>query len=112
MPFIQETTVLAANARANPLQGNQYEFLPFDAMVEFAVKAIAASAAEGTIFSGSDILMQNATLDGLALATPFTYPEDFTVSDIAAAGERLNVQIRDISGAGTTVRTQVRITPL
>ena len=45
MPTIRRTTVLAANATANPLQGSQYEYLPFNAMVEIAILAIADSVA-------------------------------------------------------------------
>ena len=112
MPTIRRTTVLAANATANPLQGSQYEYLPFNAMVEIACLAIADSVAQASVFSGSDVLLQNEVVDGLALAVPIQYPENFEISDVAAAGERLGVTITDISGAGTTVRTVVRITPV
>lgn len=112
MPTIRRTTVLAANASANPLQGSQYEYLPFDAMVEMSILAIADSVAQASVFSGSDVLLQNETVDGLALATPLVYPDHFDIQDVAAAGERLGVTLTDISGAGTTVRTVVRITPL
>lgn len=112
MPTIRRTTVLAANAQANPLQGSQYEYLPFDAVVQFAILAIAASAATASVFSGSDVLMQNETIDSLALANPILFPDHYDIQDVAAAGERLGVTIADISGAGTTVRTVVRITPL
>lgn len=112
MPTIRRTNVLAANASANPLQGSQYEYLPFDAMVEMAILAIAPSVAQASVFSGSDVLLQNETVDGLALATPLVYPDHFDIQDVAQAGERLGVTITDISGAGTTVRTVVRITPL
>jgi len=112
MPTIKRTSVLAANATANPLQGSQYEYLPFDALVEIACLAIADSVAQGSIFSGSDVLMQNETLDGLALADPVLYPDHYGLSDVAARGERLGVSVTDISGLGTTVRTVVRITPL
>ena len=112
MPTIRRTSVLGANATANPLQGSQYEYLPFDAMVEMSIMAIANSVATASVFSGSDVLLQNEVIDGLALATPLVYPDHYDISDVAAAGERLGVTIQDISGAGTTVRTVVRITPL
>ena len=112
MPTVRRTNVLAANASANPLQGSQYEYLPFDALVEFSVLAIAPSVAQASVFSGSDVLMQNETVDGLALANPIVYPDHFEIRDVAQAGERLGVTVTDISGAGTTVRTVCRITPL
>lgn len=112
MPTIRRTSVLAANASANPLQGSQYEYLPWDALVEFAILAIAPSVATADVFSGSDVLLQNEVVDGLALANPIIYPDHYEIRDVAAAGERLGVTVRDISGAGTTVRTVVRVTPL
>ena len=112
MPLIKQTTVLAANATANPLQGSQYEYLPFDALVEFAILAIAPSVATASVFSGSDVLQQRTEVDGLALASPIIYPDHYNLQDVAAAGERLGVELQDISGLGTTVRTAVRITPL
>lgn len=111
MPTIRRTTVLAANASANPLQGSQYEYLPWDALIEFAILAIASAVATASVFSGSDVLLQNETIDGLALASPILYPDHYDLRDVAMAGERLGVTIQDISGAGTTVRTVVRITP-
>lgn len=112
MPTIRRTTVLAANATANPLQGSQYEYLPFDAYVEMAVLAIAPSVAQASVYSGSDVLLQNEEIDGLALADPILYPDHYDIADVAQAGERLGVTVTDISGAGTTVRTVVRVTPL
>ncbi len=112
MPTIRRTSVIAANGSVNPLQGSQYEYLPFNAMVEVAILAIADSVAQASVFSGSDVLLQNEVVDGLALANPIVYPDHFEINDVAAAGERLGVTLTDISGAGTTVRTVVRITPV
>ena len=112
MPTIRQTTTLAANASANPLQGSQYEYLPFDAVVEFAILADAGDTVNASVFSGSDVLLQNAQVDALAVATPIQYPENYDIRDVAAAGERLGVTVTDASGAGGVVRTVVRITPL
>lgn len=112
MPTIRVTTTnLAANATATPLSGNQYEFLPFPALCEFAVVANAATVA-CTIYSGSDVLQQDGPI---TLKTTITtvYPDDFLVQDVAAAGERLNVILRETGGVATTdIETTVRITPL
>jgi hypothetical protein len=37
VPSIRASASLAAGATANPLQGNQYEYLPFPARVQFAI---------------------------------------------------------------------------
>ena len=112
MPTIRQSTTLAANASANPLQGSQYEYLPFDAVVEFAILADAGDTINASVFSGSDVLLQNSQVDTLAVATPIQYPENYDIRDVAAAGERLGVTVTDASGLGGTVRTVVRITPL
>ena len=111
MPTIRVTTTnLAANAQAFPLQGNQYEFLPFNARVEFAIVANAAGI-DVTVYSGSDVLQQNGP--ATVKATPPLYPDDFLLDDVAMAGERLNVILRETAGVATTdIETVVKITPI
>ncbi|NIP95038.1 MAG: hypothetical protein GWO24_16960, partial [Akkermansiaceae bacterium] len=94
MPTIKRTNAnVAAGATVNPLVGSQYEYLPFDAMVEFAILADAGDTFNASVFSGSDVLMQNEPIDQLAVATPIRYPDDYQISDVAAAGERLGIQL-------------------
>jgi hypothetical protein len=113
MPTIKRTTTLGANAEAFPLQGSQYEYLPFDALVEIAMVANPADVVEASVFSGSDVLLEGAQLDEKATTAPITYPDDYDIQDVAAQGERLGIKLRETAGAaGTIVRTVVRITPL
>lgn len=111
MPTIRVTnTNIAANATVFPLTGNQYEYLPFNARVEFAVIASAAGI-DVTVYSGSDVLQQSGP--ATVKATPPVYPDDFLLDDVAMAGERLNVVLRETAGAATTdTETVVKITPL
>ncbi len=103
---------VAAAATIFPWQGNQYEFLPFDAVVEVAILADTGDSFDASVFSGSDVLLQNARVDALALAVPITYPEDYSLSDVAAAGERLGCSLTNATGAVADVRTAAKITPL
>ncbi|GMR14272.1 MAG: hypothetical protein BMS9Abin29_2517 [Gemmatimonadota bacterium] len=113
MPSILNTvTGAAAGATVNPLQGSQYEYLPFDALVEFAIYADTGDTWTISVFSGSDVLMQSSTAPILATATPIIYPDHFFLNDVAAAGERLGVQAVNGSGGVADLRTLVRITPL
>ena len=112
MPLIKRTTTLAANGQAFPLQGSQYEFLPFDALVEFALLADAGDAIDASAFSGSDVLLENSQIDALAVATPITYPDDYSLTDVAAAGERIGVAYRETAGVISIARTSVKITAL
>lgn len=114
MPTIKVTSSLAANGTANPLVGSQYEFLPFPALVELALLADTGGDVEASFFSGSDVLLENSAVDELAVASPVQYPEHYQVQDVAQAGERLGLTIREVAGAvgPTIVRTVCRITPL
>jgi len=111
MPTIRVTTTnLAIAATAFPLQGNQYEWLPFAALVEFAIVANAAGV-DVTVYSGSDVLQQNGP--PTVKATSPVYPDDFFLRDVANQGERLNVILRETGGVATTdIETVVMIAPL
>lgn len=111
MPLIKARTTMTANGTATPLSGNQYEFLPFDALVEFAILADTGATVNATVYSGSDVLMQNSNVDILAVASPIIYPDHYNLSDVAAAGERLNVVLQEAAAGTPIVRTTVRITP-
>jgi len=114
MPTIRSVDVLAVGVPTFPLQGNQYEYLPFNARVEFAIKEITPTAlvgdVESTVFSGTDILQQQALISGV-VGGSIAYPDDFLLDDVAAAGERLSVELRSAAGSAT-VETVVKITPL
>jgi len=113
MPTIKTETVLLASEKANPLTGSQYEYLPWPARIEVAILADATDEVEATFFSGSDVLLENAELDTRPIAEAIQYPWDYDIEDVAAAGERLGLTIRETSGvAPAIVRTRVRITPL
>lgn len=113
MPLIKTIDqAIADGATITPWQGNQYEFLPFDAFIEVALLADAGDVWLASVFSGSDVLMQSSQIDNLALATPLTYPDSYSLSDAAAANERLGCQLTNNTGAVADVRTAVRITPL
>lgn len=113
MPTIRNTVVVAAGVTSFPLLGNQYEYLPFNARVEFAVKettAVLVGDVLATVFSGTDVLQQASGINAVA-AGNVTYPDDFLLDDVAAAGERLSVELNSAAGAAT-VQTVVKITPL
>lgn len=111
MPSITKRTVMVANGTAAPLSGEQYEFLPFDASVEVAIQADATGVL-ATVYSGSDVLQQEGPVQLGTINVQPKYPDDFALQDIAAAGERLSILLRDTSGAARTVMTVVKLTPI
>src|SRR4026207_2539588 len=99
MPTVRvASTNLAANSTNYPLSGSQYEYLPLNARVEFAVIANAAGV-DVTVYSGSDVLQQSGP--ATVKATPPVYPDDFLLDDVAMAGGRLSVVLRETAGVAT-----------
>lgn len=113
MPTIRVTNVVAAGVPTFPLQGSQYEYLPFNARVEFAIvetTAVLVGDVLAQVFSGTDVLQQGGGITGKAAGAP-VYPDDFLLDDVAAAGERISVELNSAAGAAT-VQTVAKITPL
>lgn len=112
-PFILVPITDAADgSTTSPLRDSQYEYLPFDAFVEFAVYADTADVFTLSVFSGTDVLMENAAMPILATAVPIIYPDHYFLSDAAGAGERLGVKAVNSTGAVASFRAACRITPL
>jgi len=115
VPTIKVVTPLDNVGTFFPLQGSQYEYLPFDARVEFAIVSNGpsiVSSPTATVYSGTDVLQQRAPIDKEA-DKAIKYPDDFLLDDVAAAGERLSVEIEEVTGTALEqVTTVVKITPL
>jgi len=113
MPVIQSTTSVAASSvNDNVLQGSQWEFLPYNAQVEFGMNGDANGGdLRVDVYSGQDVLMENGT-PSVQARIP-VYPDDYQLVDAAAAGERIKIRVRNTSAAGARVLYYaVRITPI
>lgn len=111
MASIVQRIALGANGTSSALQGSQYEYLPFDAFVEFGLSADATGVL-ATVQSGTDVLQEEGPVQVGTINVQPKYPDDFYLNDVAAAGEKLTVRLRDTSGVARTVMVNVRITPL
>lgn len=111
MPVMVITTTVPANGSATPLVGQQYEFLGFPASVAFGIVADAVGIV-ATVYSGSDLLQQEGPAVIRAAGALPVNPDDFYLTDVAAPGDRLSVQLRNTTGAGISTRVVVQITPL
>jgi len=111
MPSIVVRTALGANGTASPLQGSQFENLPFNALVEFGIVADATGVL-ATVQSGTDILQEEGPVQIKTINTQAVYPDDFNLSDVAGYNERISVKLRDTSGVARVVMTTVKITPI
>lgn len=111
MPTIQGVTSTAAGATTqNVLAGSVYEYLPFNAQVEFGLVGDAAGEGRATVLSGSDTVLEEAALSRQARFP--VYPDDFSLVDVARAGERLVVRHRNTGAGANNLFWAVRITPL
>lgn len=116
MSQISIRTVLAASSTANVLQGSQYEFLPSGmfprgAFVEFGVLTDATGVLR-TVQTGSDVVEEESPVNIGTINVQPTYPDHFTLNDLVGPGERINIKVRDTSGAQRIVMSVVRFTPL
>lgn len=111
MPSIQNRRVLSAGEVVdNLLAGSQYEFLPYDAGLEFAVVGdVNAADLRIDVYSGQDVLMENS--EPSALNRMPVYPDDFSLTDVAAAGDRIKIRARNTAAASRTVFYSVRVNP-
>jgi hypothetical protein len=112
MPTIQLETIIPTAAPSvvdNVLVGSQWLYLPYDARVEFGLVA-SATGILCDVYSGQDLLAEGFR-PSLLNRFP-VYPDDFTLEDVAAAGEALKVRARNITGGDLTLRTSVKLTPL
>jgi len=111
MPLIAKRVVLAASSTASALTDDQFEYLPYNALVEFAVLTDATGVLM-TIFSGSDLLMDEGPVPLGTINVFPKYPDDYHLTDVAAGGERLKIRLRDTSAAQRIVMVGVKISQI
>jgi hypothetical protein len=112
MPSFPFTQLVAAGATYLPLDGWQYEYLPFPARCDIGLNCTAVGVV-ATVTSGSDTLMEEAPVQGGGVAGTIPSPLNTPfMSDDAAAGDRLKIRVRNTSAGGITVNGVINITPL
>jgi len=114
MPTIRKRIAVAfGGSPVYPFTGDQYEYLPFPARVQFAMVGLptAGIATQATVYSGSDVLQQNGPITQKAITTP-VFPDDFLLDDVAGQGERLNVVLVNTGTVNDAVDVVCIITPL
>jgi hypothetical protein len=111
MPIIQGVTSTAAGATTiNVLSGSVYEYLPYNARLEFGICGDAVGEGRATVLSGSDTVLEESSISRQARFP--IYPDDFSLVDVAAAGERLVIRHRNTGAGANNLFWAVRITPI
>jgi hypothetical protein len=117
MPQFPFSQIFTANQLGvNPLVGWQYEFIPQAWPRGAAVKMLLRSTTTGnrvTIFSGAQTIQQRSPVQaggtiGVTPAELNTAPITF----VAAAGDRLILQLDEVSGGTPTVDGLVMVEPI
>lgn len=111
MPSVPIRTVLAASGTATPLAGTRYEIAPYNCAIEIAVQADATGVL-ATLGSGTDAIQDEGPVQLGTINIQPKYPDDFYLTDVVAAGERILFSLRDTSGAQRIVQSVVKISPL
>ena len=110
MPMIRKEISIAANSTEdNVVQGSIYEFMPWNAQINIGSQA-SATGLVVTLNSGSDTILEESPVP-IQNRFPII-PDDMDVNDVAAAGERLVVKVRNTTGGALTFFLLVQINPI
>lgn len=110
MPIIKKELSIAANAtNDNIFSGSIYEFLPWNASINLGITG-SATGLVATVNTGSDTVQEESPVN--ILTTMPKIPDDMDIQDVAAAGERFVVKVRNTTAGPLTVRALAQITPV
>lgn len=110
MPVIQgSVSVAATSVNDNVITGSQFEYLPYNAKIDFGLVG-SATGLLLDIFSGQDIIAESFS-PPTQNRFPIN-PDDFTLTDVAAGGERIKVRARNTTGGALTLFWSIVITPV
>jgi len=110
MPLIQQQITIAANAvNDNVIAGSQFEFLPYNAALRFAMNG-SATGLVADVYSGQDVLAEQMQINTLN-RVPIN-PDDFLLSDVAGAGERIKLRVRNTTAGALTLFFAVMVDPI
>lgn len=110
MPLIQQQITIAANAvNDNVIAGSQFEFLPYNAALRFAMNG-SATGLVADVYSGQDVLAEQMQINTLN-RVPIN-PDDFLLSDVAGAGERIKLRVRNTTAGALTMFFAVMVDPI
>lgn len=113
MPFLQRTDSIAGNAfNANVWTGTQFEFSPYDALLELGVMG-SATGLQITFATGADTLAIDQAVTVVRAANQYPiYPDDFVINDVVGEGERIVQAMRNTTAGALSHFSGIKLTPL
>lgn len=110
MPLIQQSVSIAASSvNDNVIAGSQFEFLPYDAALRFALNGSAIGLV-ADVYSGQDVLAEQMGVNTLN-RVPIN-PDDFLLTDVAAGGERIKIRVRNTTAGVLTLFFALIVDPI
>ena len=112
MPTVKKRITLAANGvNENVLSGSAYEYVGRASQITVALaKNSAGGTVDADVQVGPELLTESSNVDneqGVGFGP--LVPENLVVQDMAAAGDRVIVRLRETGGTGADVGVMVRI---
>lgn len=112
MPSFSFSIPVVAGAIARPLEGWQYEYLPWAAEVTVLARAVAIAMVQ-VYTSGSETIVEESPTQAGGVAGVTPSPLNTPVQGwMGAAGDRLKLSYRNTSGATIVVDGIIEIVPL
>ncbi len=113
MPLLSRTDSIAANGfNANIWTGTQFEFAPYDALLELSVMG-SATGLQFTFATGADTLSIDQAVNVVRAANEYgKYPDDFIVKDIVGGGERIVEAVRNTTAGALSHFSSIMLTPV
>lgn len=113
MPLLQRTDSIAANGfLANAWVGTQYEFAPYNAIMELSALC-SATGLNITLATGPDTLAIDQVLAVVRAANQYgIYPDDYVFNDIVGAGQRIVESIRNTTAGALSHLSSIKLTPI
>jgi len=112
MPSFTVSQALTANGTIRPLDGWQYEYLPYPAEIQVLARATDGNVVN-TLTSGSETIVEESPVQGGGTASVIPSPLNTPVQGwFGAAGDRLKLLYRETAGGTPTVDGIIEIQPL
>ena len=112
MPSFTFSTAMVANGTLRPLEGWQYEYLPWPAEVQVLARATATGVV-AVYTSGSETIVEESPVQSGGTAGVIPSSLNTPIQGwIAAAGDRLKLNFRETAAGTPTVDGIIEIQPL
>lgn len=109
MQIQTQTLVLANTVNDNVIAGNQFEFSPTRAILEFGLVASAIGLEIDVLIGQESVITRMLPSQANRVAV---YPDDFTLKAGILGGQRIIIRARNTTGGNLTLFSTVKFNPV